>query len=98
MAQHFEFQMLTGEYVSSFGLMHPGVIDALEMSDDQRAKIRRLRNDFEKQRSMLMSKLYQRRDEVLKQYNEDMARILTDKQHEMYTLYTGKSLETHEDE
>lgn len=90
--KHFEFQMLTGEYVSSFGLMHPGVINVLEMSDDQRAKIRRLRNDFEKQRSMLMSKLYQRRDEVLKQYNEDIARILTDKQHEMYTLYTGQSL------
>lgn len=90
--KHFEFQMLTGSHESSFGLLHPQVKKHLGLTTSQQSSIKSIADQFDKQRTELETKLAERRKEILKQYSRDVARILTSKQNELYTLYTGQTL------
>lgn len=90
--KHFEFQMLTGEHEPSLGLLHPHVAESLTLSKSQQANIKKLAGEFEKQRSTLETNLAERRTSILQQMSKDISRILTYKQNELYTDFTGQSL------
>ena len=81
--KHFEFQLLTEGHRSSIGLLEPRVADSLELSNAQRSRIKALAEQFEKHHAELETKLTEQRQEIMNEFTKDIARILTDKQHEV---------------
>jgi hypothetical protein len=92
--RHYEFQILTGDYETSFGLLHPQVKVHLELTKSQDVDLTEMAKKFEEQRNELEQKLAIRREKMQSEFSDKVAAILTKEQHDLYTRFTGKTIGT----
>lgn len=92
--RHYEFQILTGDYETSFGLLHPQVKTHLELTKSQDVDLTEMAKKFEAQRNELEQNLAVRREKMQSEFSDKVAAILTKEQHDLYTRFTGKTIGT----
>ena len=75
-----EYQVLTNQFNSSFGLLHPTVVDHLDTNDDQIKKIKEIETRFRMQYKVHEKALLKDRNEIKLKLKKDLLKILTPEQ------------------
>ena len=82
--ENIEFQVLTGKFESSFGLLHPKVLKHLQIDPKQTEKIRELCGSYEMAYSELVPEIDLARDAIFDSLKNDMFKVLNVDQQERY--------------
>ncbi len=88
MIPHVEFQFLTSQYRTSFGLLHPEVKKTLEVSDVQSERMQALVRKFEQDSKQLMAKLQTQRKTAEKNFHSSVVKLLDERQKEKLSDWT----------
>jgi hypothetical protein len=84
-----EFQVLTNQFETSFGLLHPACKVSLDLSDDQAGKIEEASKAFQAKRQELEQTLGEERDKIRLDFAKKVSDILTPQQRDQFKSLMG---------
>ena len=78
--RQLEFQFLTMEFASSVGLLHPDVLDLMDLSSKQVKQIGNLARDYEAESRRLFEQIQKGRKEAQRKFDSEVGKLLTEEQ------------------
>ena len=91
--KNMEFQVLTGQFESSFGILHPLSIRNLELKKSQLDELKNLADEFMNEAELLDEELKESRVKVVGEFRKKIGDVLLERQVLLYEKITGSKLE-----